>query len=369
MSPIEETARFIQVPENLFFRVDLRRLSRKWPLTIQWFLALLIAAKVCRSSARVEANGVPVTVEDLDVIPAWGQIDPEFVRDCCKAGILGIDPLDGCIIIENRTQWIKYPSETKWAERKRASREAAEKAKSQTEPGSNGNVTATSRQGHGDVTGMSQQVQKNVTFSECDVSPYRTGQYNTGQDNTGQDRTGQYNTRSSSSGGGSEEGEGDEAGFAGLASRPAAEGTFPGDQSPRPPGNGLASAGQILGNTSAASPPPEPKRGPMSDAVLKKFRSLRSTNRLERAEQMAVGRWMAETAAAGISGEAIQAAAFAAVDQAAHESANRHLENPVNYARSLLEQHLENAVGRERANETLQSIGKTGAPYAWRPDG
>jgi len=342
------SSRFIQVPEDIFLRGAFRRLHRRWPEAVTWFLSILVVAKQCQCDERLETGEGPVTIEDVDVIPSLSPIEPEFVQQCCALGVLGVDS-DGCLTIPNRKQWIQYPHESKEAKRKQAYRERAQ-----------GTDEGRTRDGQ----------ERTGTGPSGTVPPTehnRTLHNRTEQNTTEQNRTEQ--NRSSSSGGGLEEGEGEEACSAGTASRPSAGVTFLGDASPSPPPNGLASVGAVLGNGSKPAESPEPKRGPMSEAVLKKFRSLRLTGRLERSEQMAIGRWMAETAQAGISGQAIQAAAFAAVDQAAFENQRQHLENPVGYARSLLEQHLENSVGRERANEALASLGKPGAEYRWSPDG
>lgn len=120
----EITERFICFPENFFMRVDIRRLHKRWPQTLQWFMAILVAIKRCEADGRLVVNRVPVTINDIDILHCWDTIDPDWVRACCESGLLAIDPVDDCIVVPHRRRYIKYPSETAAAERARKQRSA-----------------------------------------------------------------------------------------------------------------------------------------------------------------------------------------------------------------------------------------------------
>lgn len=113
--------RGVMFPADLFERPAYRRMARRWPQALAWWMRLILVAREALWGGQLLVGGQPLTLEDLQECDPAG-IDPDFIATLVRERwIVG----DGrALRIARWGDWYRAPSRTKEAQatRKRIQR-------------------------------------------------------------------------------------------------------------------------------------------------------------------------------------------------------------------------------------------------------
>lgn len=113
--------RGVMFPADLFDRPAYRRMARRWPQALAWWMRLVLVAREALWGGQLLVGGQPLTLEDLQECDPAG-IDPEFISTLVRERwIVG----DGkALKVARWGDWYRAPSRTKEAQatRKRIQR-------------------------------------------------------------------------------------------------------------------------------------------------------------------------------------------------------------------------------------------------------
>lgn len=121
--------RAVMFPADLFDRPSYRRLARRWPQTLDWWMRIVLVAREALFRGQLLIGRQPLTLEDLQEVDPAG-IPSEFVAALVhEKWIVG----DGHALAVNRWQdWYRAPSRMREAEAIRSKRRRDSNCKSAT---------------------------------------------------------------------------------------------------------------------------------------------------------------------------------------------------------------------------------------------
>lgn len=116
-------SRSVMFPADFFDRPAYRRLCRKWPLALAWWMRLVLVAREALFKGQLLVGGQPLSLEDLAEVDPAG-IDPDFLAALVKEGWLTGD--GDALAIARWSDWYRPPSRMPEAEaaRSKARRQA-----------------------------------------------------------------------------------------------------------------------------------------------------------------------------------------------------------------------------------------------------
>ena len=80
-------SRSVMFPADFFDRPAYRRLARKWPLALAWWMRLVLVAREALFKGQLLVGGQPLSLEDLVEVDPAG-IDPDFLAALVAEGWL-----------------------------------------------------------------------------------------------------------------------------------------------------------------------------------------------------------------------------------------------------------------------------------------
>lgn len=115
-SPGQSAQRVVMFPADFFGRPATRRLMKKWPRAVEWWLEIVLVAREALCRGLLLAGGEPLSAADLEDV-SRNPMDADFIQALIDEGWLGRDQHFGkpALIIPRWTDWYRAPSKTKEA--------------------------------------------------------------------------------------------------------------------------------------------------------------------------------------------------------------------------------------------------------------
>lgn len=137
-------SRSVMFPADFFDRPAYRRLARKWPLALAWWMRLVLVAREALFKGQLLVGGQPLSLEDLVEVDPAG-IDPDFLAALVAEGWLVGD--DDALAIARWSEWYRPPSRMPEAEAERSKtrRDAAKSDSTEERPEADRSPTVADR--------------------------------------------------------------------------------------------------------------------------------------------------------------------------------------------------------------------------------